>query len=140
MALGNYTVANLVVVVHGRQIRNWGHSTTPFNHAPIDPKRSLVRGMGGGAIVTGRSNPGREVTLNILPGSPDAKFLNSLDQMGTINITMTYSIIGTSEKAVAMEGVIVNDGTTSRGGVDTAVTDEQFILQFNKWEGGKGGE
>lgn len=139
MALGNYTVPNLVVVVNGRQIRNWGHSATPFTHAPIDPKRNLVRGMGGGAIITGRTNPGREVNMYILPGSPDAKYLNSLDKMGAV-ITLSYSQIGTGEKATALDGVIVNDGTTSRGGVDTSVSDEQFIMQFNVWSDNKGGD
>lgn len=140
MALGNYTVPNLVVTINGRRITNWGHSATPFTHAPIDPKRNLVRGMGGDAIVTGRTNPGREATLDILPGSPDAKWLNSLDAMGVINIILNYSQIGTGESAIGTEGVIVNDGPVTRGGVDTSVSDDKFILQFNKWVGSKGGD
>lgn len=139
MALGNYTVPNLLVTVNGRRITDWGSNAQPFSHSPIDPKRSLVRGMGGKAIVTGRTNPGREVNFHILPGTPDSKYLNTLMETGA-QIVLTMTQVGTGEKMIGMEGVFVNDGMSGRAGVDTNVSDDHFIAHFNKWIPQKGGE
>jgi len=138
MSLPNYTTPNTLVVINGRRITNWGADENPFTSAPIDPKRHLVRGQGGGAVVTGRDNPGREVTLKLLPGSPDSRFMSAMDTAGIINIVLKFDVLGTGESGVGMEGVIVNDGSVNRGGPNPS--NDEYILHFNIWEMMKGGK
>ena len=136
MSLPNYTTPTLVVTVNGRRITQWGNDEQPFTNAPIDPKRQLVRGQGGGAIVTGRNNPGREVRLKLMPGSSDSKYMNALDLAGIVNIVLTYQILGVGEGATGLEGVIVNDESVDRGGPNPS--NDVFVLQFNRWGAMKG--
>ena len=140
MALGDYTAGSTVVTLNGRQITDWGHSAVPFSHEPIDPSRELVRGQGGSAIATGRFNPGRRAVLNLMPGSPDSQYVQSLFRAGVLNLVLNYSIVGSNEWGAGAEGVITIDGTVGRAGQNTNVSDDQFTIEFNKWEGDKGGK
>lgn len=137
MSLNNYAVEQIVVTVNGREITDWGETDPPISEAPIDPKSVLRRGLGGNAIRLDRLNPGRTVTLNINPGSPDAAYLQGLFNSNA-NITYTRQVIGTLENVVGSEGVMTNDGTVGRGG--QTMTDDQFMIDFNSWTGLKGGE
>lgn len=137
MALNNYSTEQLVVTVNGREITDWGDTDPPVNDAPIDPRTALRRGLGGNAVRLDRLNPGREVTINLNPGSPDSAYMQGLLNSNA-NITFTTTVIGTLENAVGSEGVIVNDGPVGRGG--QTITDDQYIMQFNSWTGLKGGE
>lgn len=137
MALGNFSTINNVVTVNGRQISDWGEDANPITEEPIDQSSNLRRGYGGSAVRLDRINPGRRVTLNINPGSPDAAYLQGLF-MSRANITYTRTVIGSLENVLGSEGVMTNDGTVQRGGV--TISDDQFIFEFNVWEGLKGGE
>lgn len=130
MAINNFATENTVVVVNGREITDWGETDPPISEAPIDPRAVLRRGLGGNAVRLDRINPGRSVTLNINPGSPDAAYLQGLFN-SRANITYARTVIGTLENAIGAEGVMVNDGTTGRGGV--TITDRQFVIEFNSW-------
>lgn len=136
MALNNYSTDGFLVNVNGRVITDWGESDPPYSDAPIDPKSTLRRGLGGNAIRLDRKNPGREITLNLNPGSPDSAFLQGLYVSGA-NITVGYSQTGTLEGAIGSEGVITNDGEVGRGGA--SITDDQYIIQCNIWTQTKGG-
>lgn len=136
MSLENYSNANSVCTINGRQITDWGEATTPYTDEPIDPKSVLRRGQGGNAVRLDRENPGRRVTLMLNPGGADSAFMQGLFNTNA-NISASWTQIGTLEAFVGAEGVIVNDGQNGRAG--TTITDDQFIIEFNIWEGSRGG-
>lgn len=137
MSTHDYTTNGFVTTVNGRPMTDWGEAAQPFTDEPIDPKRALRRGRGGNALKTGSSNPGRRVTLSFNPGGPDSAFMQGLFETGA-NVEISRQQIGTLEAAIGIEGVVVNDGPVGRGG--TTITDDVFILEFNVWNAGKGGE
>lgn len=134
MSLNNFSTDLAVVTVQGRQIQDWGETATPYSDEPIDPKAQLRRGQGGGAVRLNRINPGRRVQLYLNPGSPDSAFMQGLFESNA-NISLTFTQIGTLDAAVGTEGVIVNDG--SRGRAGSTITDNQFTIEFNVWNGTK---
>lgn len=129
-------VSNTVVTVNGRRITNFGQAETPINEEAVNPKRMIMPGQGGGAVLLERVNPGRRVSLSVLPGSADAAFLHGLYTSGAI-ITYTRTQIGSLETSIGTEGVIITEESEGRGG--TSVTDDVFTMQFNIWESMKGG-
>lgn len=135
MALNNFSTANSVVTVNGREITDWGETATPYTDEPIDPRSTLRRGQGGNAVRLDRINPGRRVTLHLNPGSPDSAYMQGLFNSNA-NIELTYTQIGTLDAAVGAEGVIVNDATRGRAG--TTISDDQFIIEFNAWTAQRG--
>lgn len=137
MSLNNFSTANSVVTVNGREITDWGETATPYSDEPIDARSTLRRGQGGNAVRLDRINPGRRVTLYLNPGSPDSAYLQGLFNSNA-NITLTWTQIGTLDAAVGAEGVMVNDG--SRGRAGTTITDDQFIMEFNAWTATRGGD
>lgn len=137
MALNNFSTANSVVTVNGREITDWGENATPYTDEPIDARSALRRGQGGNAVRLDRINPGRRVTLYLNPGSPDSAYLQGLFNSNA-NIELTWTQIGTLDAAVGAEGVIVNDGARGRAGM--TISDDQFIIEFNSWTGQRGGE
>ena len=136
MAINRYDTSLWVVNINAAVINEWGVSDTPFQDDPIDQKAALVRGFGGGAITTRRDNPGRRVTLSLIPGSPNSAFLSGLFNSGA-TITMGATQVGTLEVITAGEGIIINDGTNSRAG--SAPSDDIYIIEFNLWASLKGG-
>lgn len=135
MALNNFSTANSVVTVNGREITDWGENATPYTDEPIDARSALRRGQGGNAVRLDRINPGRRVTLYLNPGSPDSAYLQGLFNSNA-NIELTWTQIGTLDAAVGAEGVIVNDGARGRAGM--TISDDQFIIEFNSWTGQRG--
>lgn len=135
--LNNFSTDGSVLVINGRQITDFGESDPPYNDEPIDPKSVLRRGLGGNAVRLNRKNPGRRVTVNLNPGSPDSAFMQGLFE-SQANITLSFSQIGTFDTAIGTEGVMVNDGARGRAG--QTITDDQYIIEFNSWTAGKGGE
>jgi len=135
--LNNFSTDLLVITVNGRIMSDWGETATPVTDEPIDPKTALRRGQGGNAVRLDRSNPGRRVNLFLNPGSPDSAFMQGLFNSNA-NITYSKQQIGTLEAAIGTEGAIVNDASVGRGG--TTITDDNYIIEFNRWTGAKGGE
>lgn len=134
----SFTTANTVVVVNGRRITDWGDTDNPIIEEPIDAKRTLKRCVGGNAYVLERINPGRRVTLSLNPASADSAFLHGLYLSGAV-ISYARSQIGSLEKTLGNQGVIINEESINRGGV-TAVSDNQFVIEFNDWTSMRGGE
>lgn len=128
MSLSNFSTENGVVTVNGRLLTDWGDTDPPLSEDPIDPKSVLRRGLGGNAVRLDRINPGKQVTLNLNPGSPDSIFMKALYNSNA-NITYARSQIGALETAVGSEGVIVNIGP--RGRLGQTITDDQYIIEFN---------
>lgn len=137
MSLANFSTDLTVVTLNGRQLTDWGENATPYTDEPIDPASALRRGLGGNAVRLDRKNPGRRVTLNLNPGSPDSAYVQGLFNSGA-NCTLSFTQIGTLENAIGTEGVIVNDAARGRAGM--TITDDQFVIEFNGWTGLRGGE
>ncbi len=136
MAIHNFSTADFLITVNGSDLSNWGTTDPAVTHEPIDQNADLVRGMGGDALRLDRVSPGRRYTINLQPGSQDSAYMQSL-MNSKANITITTTQIGTLDKTVASEGVIVNDGQTGRAG--QSPTDDQYIIEFNKFQQTKGG-
>ncbi len=137
MSLANYGNDSFVLTINGRQITDFGETASPFQDAPIDPKRLLRRGQGGRAVRLERTNPGRTVNVYLNPGSPDSGYVQGLFNSG-VNITMSMQQIGTLEAAIGTDGLITNDAAMNRGG--TTISDDQYTFEFNVWNATKGGE
>lgn len=137
MALNDFSTDLWVVTINGRQITDWGETDPPYTDEEIDPQGVLRRGLGGNGVRLDRINPGRRVTLNLNPGSPDSAFINGL-RISKAAISLGATQIGTLETAVASEGVIVSKGPRGRGGA--TVTDDQYVIEFNLWEETAGGD
>ncbi len=136
MGLPGYGTASFTCNINGRDITDWGETDPPFDSASIDPNAVLRRGLGGSAVRLDRKNPGRTVTINLQPGSPDSAFLQGL-MNSRANIELGYIQLGSLEAAIGTEGLIANDGPISRAGM--TITDDQYIIEFNIWTGTKGG-
>ena len=136
MALNNYSTELFTISINGRIITDFGETDPPYTDDPIDPKSVLRRGQGGKGVRLDRINPGRTVTLNLNPGSPDSAFMQGL-LTSNANIVFNKTQIGTLETAIGIDGVIVNDGQVGRGG--QTITDDQYIMEFNGWTQSKGG-
>lgn len=132
MSIENFSTEKIVVVINGRTIQDWGDTDPAITEAPIDPQTVIRRGQGGNAVRLDRINPGRTVTINLNPGSPDASYMQQLFN-SKANITYTRQVIGTLENVIGDQGAIVNDGQTGRAG--QTITDSQFIMEFNSWVG-----
>lgn len=137
MSLSNFSPDLYAMTINGRVINDWGEAATPVNDEPIDPATALRRGQGGGGIRLDRKNPGRRISISLNPGSTDSAYMQGLFN-SKANITLSAVQIGTLEATIATEGVITNDGPVGRGG--TTITDDVFIMEFNVYSGGKGGE
>lgn len=135
MALHNFSTENFLIVVNGRTLTDWGTTDPAITHEPIDQISDLVRGMGGDALRMDRVSPGRRYTVNLQPGSQDSAFMQTL-MNSKANISISTTQIGTLDKTIASEGVIVNDGSTGRAG--QSPTDDQYIIEFNKFQQTKG--
>ena len=136
MSLNKYGVPEFVLTVNGRLIQEFGETATPVTFSAIDPKAAIRRGQGGDAVALYRKNPGKSVSVALNPGSNDSKYMQDLMNQRAI-IEITYGQIGTQESATGSEGMIVNVGETGRGGM--TITDDVFIMEFNKWDEKKGG-
>ena len=135
MSLNNFSTSNSVCTINGRVVGDWGENATPYTDEPIDAVSQIRRGQGGNAVALDRINPGRRVTIYLNPGSSDSAYMQGLmNSRATIEATWTQ--IGTLDAAVGAEGRIVNDGARGRAG--TTISDDQFIMEFNAWTGGRG--
>ena len=136
MAVNNFSTDLFSLQINGRLITDFGESDPPVTNAPIDPKSTLRRGLGGNAVRLDRKNPGRTLTVNLNPGGEDSAYMQGLFNSNA-TISATYYQISSLEAAVGTEGVIVNDGSVDRGGV--TISDDQYIIEFNTWTQQKGG-
>lgn len=133
-----FTISNTVVTVNGRQITDWGADGSGISEEAINPKRRLLQGQGGNALILERIAPGRRVTIKVRSGSADSAFLHGLYASGAI-ITYTRSQVGALETAIGTEGIILSEEAVSRVNVDS-ISDDTFVMEFNLWDSVKGGE
>jgi hypothetical protein len=137
MALNNFSTDLWVVNLNGRDLTDWGETSPPYTDDEIDPPSVLRRGQGGNAVRLDRINPGRSVTLNLQPGSPDSAYVNAL-MISKADITIGARQVGTLEAKLGSEGCITSKGSAGRGGAD--ITDDVYTIELNLWTETAGGE
>lgn len=129
MALADLSVENTVLVINGiGEITDWGRTDPPFTIENIDARGTLSRGFGGNGVAFRRKNPGIRVTLNLMPGSPQAASLQAQVNAGT-EVSGMYASIDGLEGAVFAEGVFVNGKSIARGG--PGMNDATFVIECN---------
>lgn len=136
MADSNYSTDNMVVNINGRPYTQWGQGV-PVSDTEIDPDGTLIRGLGGRIIRFDRTNPGRQVTINLAPGSPDSAEMQKLrNQRANINFGQTQ--VSTLESKLGTKGMIVSKGQSDRG--DENFSDDTYVMVFGVWVETAGGE
>jgi hypothetical protein len=108
---------------------DWGRTDPPFTVEVIDDQASLSRGLGGNAVRFHRKNPGLRVTVNLMPGSPQALTMQAMILAKT-EMSGSYASIAGLEGAVFSEGVITRGKSMARGG--PGMNDATFVMEFNK--------
>nr|WP_314569340.1 hypothetical protein [uncultured Pseudomonas sp.] len=130
MALNDLSVENTIVVITGvGVIDDWGRTDPPFIVEPIDDQANLSRGLGGNAVRFHRKNPGLRLTLNLMPGSPQALALQA-QVAARSEVSGSYASVAGLEGAVFSEGVVTRGKSMARGG--PGMNDATFVMEFNK--------
>lgn len=130
MALSDLSVENTIVVITGVGVLDdWGRTDPPFTVEPIDDQAVLSRGLGGNAVRFHRKNPGLRLTVNLMPGSPQALALQAQVNAKS-EVSGSYASIAGLEGAVFSEGVITRGKSMARGG--PGMNDATFVMEFNK--------
>lgn len=130
MAVADLSTENTIIIINGvGEITDWGRADPPFMIENIDAVGALQRGLGGNGVGFRRKNPGIRVTLNLLPGSPQAATLQAQLNAKT-EMSGAYSSINGLEGAVFAEGVFVQGKSIGRGG--PGLNDATFVMEFNK--------
>lgn len=130
MALADLSAENCIIVITAvGAVSDWGRTDPPLVLEQIDPGAVLSRGLGGNAVRFHRKNPGLRVTLNLMPGSPQALALQAAHNART-EMSGTYASLTGLEGAVFSEGVIVTPKSMGRAG--PGMNDATFVLEFNR--------
>lgn len=130
MALSDLSVENTIVVITGVGVLDdWGRTDPPFTVEPIDDQAILSRGLGGNAVRFHRKNPGLRLTVNLMPGSPQALALQAQVNAKS-EVSGSYASIAGLEGSVFSEGVITRGKSMARGG--PGMNDATFVMEFNK--------
>lgn len=130
MALSDLSVENTIVVITGVGVLDdWGRTDPPFTVEPIDDQAVLSRGLGGNAVRFHRKNLGLRLTVNLMPGSPQALALQAQVNAKS-EVSGSYASIAGLEGAVFSEGVITRGKSMARGG--PGMNDATFVIECNK--------
>lgn len=130
MSLNNMSVENTILVITGIGVINdWGRTDPPFTIDWIDENGNLIRGLGGNGVSFYRKNPGLRVTVNLMPGSPQATALQAMLNAKT-ELSGSYASVAGLEGAVFSEGIFTRGKSMARGG--PGLNDGTFIMEFNK--------
>ena len=130
MSLNNMSVENTILVITGIGVLNdWGRTDPPFTIEWIDENGNLIRGLGGNGVSFYRKNPGLRVTVNLMPGSPQATALQAMLNAKT-ELSGSYASIAGLEGAVFSEGIFTRGKSMARGG--PGLNDATFVMEFNK--------
>jgi hypothetical protein len=129
MALYDLSVDNTIIVLAGVGIlSDWGRTDPPFTIEQIDDTGTLSRGLGGNAAGYYRKNPGLRLTVNMMPGSPQAFALQAANNAKQV-MSGGYESVQNLEGAVLAEGIFTRPKSISRGG--PGMNDATFVMEFN---------
>ena len=130
MSVADLSVENTIIVITGVGVLDdWGRTDPPFTVEQIDDSAVLGRGLGGNAFRFHRKNSGLRVTVNLMPGSPQALALQA-QVTAKSEVSGSYASIAGLEGAVFGEGVVTRGKSMARGG--PGLNDATFVMEFNK--------
>ncbi|CAL9985137.1 virion structural protein [Vibrio phage D81] len=135
MALHDFSVENCAFEIFDREITDWGQADPPLDMSPINEKGQLITGLGGDAVAFNNHQRWR-VTINLMPGSDDTRFIGRKVSQGAVGVEADYANLGSGEQGIFREGMYTNRGGVGRGG--PGLTDDQYIFDFNKGNMGAG--
>lgn len=130
MALRNYSSPDGLLVIQGINISDYGESEPSLTIEDIKPRVQIKHGLGGGAAALEPVTVPKRVTVNLLPGSSQARTLVALMKAKT-TIQASWTQLGTVEAELFVDGRILNRGPRGRiSETPGSLSDEQFVLEF----------
>lgn|SRR5690554_4314379 len=132
MAMQRYGAADASLVLFGIPITDFGDTDPAYTIEDLDSRATLKRGIGGTTNRIDSKTRPKRLTVNLMPGSDQVRQILAAEKSG-VDATATHRQLGTNEKVVMFDGVLVTRGSMGRGG-RTSVTDESFIIEFGDSE------
>ncbi|TDV61243.1 hypothetical protein [Pseudomonas sp. LP_7_YM] len=132
MAMFNYGPAGSNLSLNGITISSFGDTDPPIVIEDIEPRAALKRGTSGGSIRLDNVTRAKQLTVNLLPGSDEARQIIALDK-ARVDFYGAFNQSGSGESLVFYGGILTKRGPIGRGG-KTSVSDDQFIFEFNDSE------
>ncbi len=130
MALRNYNAVDGLLLINGTNITDWGETQPAMTIEDINPRSVLKNGLGGGAAKLKPVTKKKRLTVNLLPGSDQARFLVALDNADA-TIQASFTQVGSAEAEVLIDGTIMQRGPRGRIAEQSgSLSDEQFIIEF----------
>lgn len=130
MSLPDYSANNGLLTINGIPITEWGETQPSLNVEDINPRVAMKYGVGGDAAALEPSTVRKRVTINLMPGSLQARALVQLVKAKT-TIQATWAQVGSAELEVFIDGRCVGRGPRGRIAEQTAsLSDEQFVFEF----------
>lgn len=128
--LQNYSAADGLLTINGTAITDFGETDPSVVIEDINPRAQLKRGLGAGAAAIHPVTIRKRLTINLMPGSPQARWLIGLSKAKT-TLQATWTQMGTAEAEALIDGVIVSRGARGRiAEQSSALSDEQFVIEF----------
>jgi len=130
MAISNYSSADGLLTINGTSINDWGETQPSVSIEDINPRVALKRGLGGNMAAMDPTTTPKRLTVNLLTGSPQARYLVGLLK-SRVTIQATWTQMGTVETEVFIDGRITSRGPRGRiAEQTTSLSDEQFVIEF----------
>ena len=124
---------NFSITINGedRDITDWGSDDPALEFGFTGVKGGLKEGKGGASCsVYNIQRP--QITIHVLPGSDDYKFLLKHYNSNATNIKGNWSLLSGGDDHDFSEGMFSDLNQQGRVATSTALTDGIFTLIFNK--------
>jgi len=132
MALRKYGAAEASLSINGISIEEFGDTDPAVTIADAEDRSVGIDGIGGSGLRLDRLNRPKTLTVNLLPGSDEARQILALEKTG-VDFVAKFRQIGTDESVVMFNGIPQRRGDMGRAGRGS-VTDEQFVFRFQDSE------
>jgi len=130
MSIRDYSSADGLLIINGTNITDWGQTQPALSIEDINPRVQMQYGLGGGAAAMDPATQRKRVTINLLTGSDQARYLVALAKAKT-TIQGSWTQLGSVEAEVFIDGRIVSRGPRGRIVENTgSLSDEQFVIEF----------
>ncbi|MEQ4511756.1 MULTISPECIES: hypothetical protein [Dickeya] len=128
MTMHKYGADGANLTVFGIPIDDFGDTDPPITIEDLEPRATLKRGIGKTSVRLDSQTRPKRLTIHLIPGSDQARQIIAVEKTG-VDATFTFFQTGTAETFMGFDGVLVNRGSSGRGG-KTSASDETFIFEF----------
>ena len=130
MSLSNYSAADGLLTINGTSITDFGETSPSISIEDIKPRAQFKNGLGGQSAVLEPVTTPKRLTVNLLTGSDQARFLVGL-MKSKITIQSSWTQLGSLEAEVLVDGRIMSRGPRGRIAEQSgSLSDEQFVIEF----------